>query len=234
MRNKEKSFWKRRILLINLIGFIQFPLVSSIAMFFYPGGNGVNLEAPRYSFFYNFFSDLGRTKAINGQSNFIPLILFIATICILGTSLVIYYLITQIIFDSLQINRYLTLFGTIFGVLSGLSFFGIILTPVDLYPVHHLFFAVITFLLLILASFFRSFTLYYCEKYPKKYSMVFLIFTVSFSIYFTIYLIIAAFSHNLIPEGLLIQVTGQKIVFYALIFCYSLQVYITKQIISKI
>jgi hypothetical protein len=220
--------------MISVIGFIQFPFVSSIAMFFYPGGNGVNLEVQGYSFFYNFFSDLGRTTAINGQLNLIPLILFIVTISILGTSLAMYYLITQFLCESLQINWYLTLFGTILGVLSGLGFFGIIITPVDLYPFHHLFFALITFLLLILASFFRSLTLYYSERYPKKYSMIFLFFTAIFSIYFAIYLIIAAISQNFVPVGLLIQVTGQKIVFYALIVCYSLQIYKTWKIISKI
>jgi hypothetical membrane protein len=203
-------------------------------MFFYKGGNGVDLEASGYSFFYNFFSDLGRTKSINGQSNFIPSVLFFLTICILGTSLVIYYLLTQLISDYFQLNRFLTLFGTISGVLSGLAFFGVALTPVDLLPLPHLVIAVIAFLLLIFASFSRSIILYNSERYPKRYSIVLLSFSVIFSFYFTIYVIIAVFSQNLIPEGLLIQVTGQKIVFYALIVSYSLQVYITWKISSKI
>ena len=51
--------WREWAFLLGMFGMVQLVILTSIAMFFYAGGTRLNPSAPGYSFWANWFSDLG-------------------------------------------------------------------------------------------------------------------------------------------------------------------------------
>ena len=78
---------------LNIIGCIQFIILTSIAMIFYKGGTYIDPSTSHYVFWNNYFSDLGRTVAHSGISNTFSFILFTVTLSIWGTFQIPFYII---------------------------------------------------------------------------------------------------------------------------------------------
>ena len=57
----EKN-WREKVFMFGMIGMINYVILTLIAMVFYAGGTMINYNAPGYTFWANWFSDLGRTK----------------------------------------------------------------------------------------------------------------------------------------------------------------------------
>lgn len=71
--------WREWAFLFGMLGVVQYAILTSIAMFFYAGGTALNPNTSGYTFWANFFSDLGRTRAWSGRNNTISLIIWIIT-----------------------------------------------------------------------------------------------------------------------------------------------------------
>ena len=82
--------WRRWAFILGMAGCAQFIVLTVIAMFFYPGGTKANPETAGYSFWSNFFSDLGRTATYAGDSNTVSSSLFI-TALLLGALVLVFF-----------------------------------------------------------------------------------------------------------------------------------------------
>ena len=152
------------------IGFCQFPIFTILA----------GLIHKDYSFDQNFLSDLGRVSKVN--ENIISWILFTLSLIFLAISLILFYS------------------DNIWGILSGISFICIALTPVDILPFLHMTFAILAFSLLIVAS-------------------------VQADLKILTGVLFAFFFNFLIAETQMIQVLNQKFVFYSLVILHLICLY---------
>jgi hypothetical protein len=67
----------------------QFFVLTTAAMFLYPGGAKYHLAAEGYLFLQNFFSDLGATRTYSGKPNMLCASLFIVAISFLGMAMIV-------------------------------------------------------------------------------------------------------------------------------------------------
>ena len=61
--------WGKRPFQLVMWGCGQFIFLTVIAMLIYPGGTRSDPDAPGYTFFHNFFSELGFTVTRSGAPN---------------------------------------------------------------------------------------------------------------------------------------------------------------------
>ncbi|MHA1717898.1 MAG: hypothetical protein ACTSWX_13770 [Promethearchaeota archaeon] len=122
-------------------GAIQYVIISSIAMLFYPGGSNADpIGGPYtvgYDFFGNYFSDLGRTIAINGMPNPIASILYYIANLIYALCLIPFFLTISSEFPMKKRGKGAGIAASIFGIIAGLGTFTYAVTPSNLYPVFH-------------------------------------------------------------------------------------------------
>ncbi len=116
---KKTSSWRGKLFLLAMAGCVQFLVLSAVAMPLYPGGNYSDNSTAGYEFHRNFFSDLGRTVAHNGDSNTVSMVLFIIGLSLAGLALIIYSLVVMIflLFEPRGINRQFGLFKTYYRIL---------------------------------------------------------------------------------------------------------------------
>ncbi len=154
------------------LGFIQFPIITSLAMLFHND----------YSFEKNFLSDLGRISNLTLNLNIVSWILFTSSLIIVGISLILFYS------------------PNIWGILSGLCFICVALSPIDILPFYHMLFAIFAFIFLTIA-------------------------TVKADLRILTGVLIAFFFNFLIAESIIIQVLNQKFAFYAMIILHLFCLY---------
>ena len=111
---------------LPLYGIIFFLLFNAIAMFFYPGGSIYSPDSNHYDFFKNYLSQLGRLRAINGESNSISSSIWMSGMTITGIIFYILYISSNFFKNKLSI------FASIFGCISCICFILTGLTPGDL------------------------------------------------------------------------------------------------------
>jgi len=135
----EKN-WREKAFIFGMFGSIQYVVLTFIAMFFYTGGNFVDRSAPGYSFWLNFFSNLGMTKSYSGRDNTVSMIIFIIALSVVGISTIITAIAVPYFFRENSLEKWLSIIGTFFLIISGISYVGIVFTPWDIYPNEHTFF----------------------------------------------------------------------------------------------
>ncbi|NQZ83450.1 MAG: hypothetical protein HRT52_20800 [Colwellia sp.] len=111
----------RFVNLFILFGHIQYLVLTTIAMFFYPGGHMFDHLAVGYSFRYNFFSDLGHALSFSGVDNTISSTLNTIALPIIGLAQLVFYIREYINWRKPTALRICTL---IFG---GISSIGVLL-----------------------------------------------------------------------------------------------------------
>jgi hypothetical protein len=222
------SSWGKKPFQFTMVASVQFVILTIIAMWFYPGGTSENPSSEGYDFFRNFFSTLGLTVANNGETNTISFVLFVIALSLAGLGLVIFFIAEPQFFTSRRSIKILSLIGSIFGILSGLSYIGVALTPANLLPEAHGLFTLNAFRLFLVAVIFYLIAIVVNNRYLNIYAVVYFFFAVLLALY--IYLMMQGPSMGT-PEGLIIQAAGQKIIAYASIICMFIQGYgATKQI----
>ena len=149
----RKAFWRRRVFGVVLAACALFILLTTLAMFFYPGGQGDNLAARGYSFTENFFSDLGRAEALNGRPNPVASLLFIAALTLAGLGMALFFLAFEQFFRRDRLTRLLAWTGSGLGVVAAAAFIGVAFAPADANPVWHYRCVTIAFRLFPLAVF---------------------------------------------------------------------------------
>ena len=212
----ERNNWKQYAFIFAIIGSALYIILTFIGMMFYTGGNRVNNNEPGYNFFYNYFSDLGRTKSYSGQDNTVSMILYIIATGVFGLSLIPFSIAFRDFFK--ETNESLSKKGTIFGLLAGVCTFVYAVTPYDISPLFRLFhglFVLIAYPALGVMGIMYSKVMLKSD-YPKPYPRIFVSL-------FVIYFI--GLSLNFFGSPFLIRILGQKIHKYATMICFIIQGY---------
>ncbi len=216
----KRVFRRERLLAWVVAGCGLFVLLTLAAMLAYPGGTVADPATKGYSFFRNFFSDLGRTVSPLGEPNTLSFLLFVVALTLAGLSLVLFSLVMPSLFRQPRSARALSLGGSLCGVVAGLSFVGVALAPANLLLPAHVIFVQVAFLSFLLAALGFSGAILLTRDYPRRYLAVF----VAFALLLAGYLWLLFFGPALdSPQGLLIQATGQKVVVYAAILTAGIQ-----------
>ena len=205
--------------LVMLSG-VQFLLLTFTAMVVYAGGSRFNTNTNGYSFFHNFFSELGFTMTRSGNSNLLSAGLFWVALTVAGLGLIVFFLVSLQFFWENPWQRGLSLFGTAAGLLSGIGYIGIAFTPANLFPAPHLQFVLLAFRAFLPAVLFYLVVILLNHRYPNRYAGVYLIFAVLLAAY----IVLLTRGPSLeTAQGVMIQATGQKIIVYAAIIVIFIQ-----------
>jgi hypothetical membrane protein len=218
----NKKSWKEWIFTLNIIIGILWFILSTLGMILYTGGTSLNPNARGYSFWSNYFSDAGMTKGYSGQSNIVSCILWNTALVLVGIGMIIFVIALQTFFNKTKTERRLSIIGSIFGIIGGIFFTGIALTPWDLYPKEHDMLYIPAFMSTFLMAIFFCIVIFLNKAYPNRYALTFLIFAVILSVYIVL-VIIGPGSET--TEGLIIQATGQKLVSYAFLISLFIESY---------
>jgi hypothetical membrane protein len=218
---ERKSFLDRQRLLGWVVaGSGQFVVLTLVAMLAYPGGTVTDPTTTGYSFFRNFFSDLGRTVSPLGMPNTVAAVLFATALALAGLALVLFSAIMPSLLRRPPAARVFGLCGSLFGVLAGLSFVGVACTPANLFLPAHKTFVQVAFLCFFVAALGYTVASLLADAYPGRYAAVSALFTGLLAAY--VWLLF--FGPGLdSPQGLVIQATGQKIIAYAAIVAVLVQ-----------
>lgn len=212
--------WGKRPFQLVMWGCGQFIVLTVIAMFIYPGGTKFDPGAAGYSFFNNFFSELGFTVTRGGIVNPIAAPLFFIALTSAGLGLAFYFVISLQFFWHTRLLRILSILGSIAGIVSGLAYVGIAFTPANLLPDPHRDFVLLAFRAFLPAVLFYLVAIFIHRDYPNRYAVVYLIFAGLLAAYI---MLITRGPDVDTAQGLMIQATGQKIIVYAAIITISIQ-----------
>jgi len=210
----------RKLYLTIAIGCALFIVLTLIAMLTYAGGTVDNHAAKGYSFTHNFLSNLGMITALSGQTNWISAILFFISLAAAGACLVIFFILFRRFFQDTRLQRILSMAGSILGVLAGISFIGIAFSPADLVRPAHIQFVMWAFRLFPLAVLCYVPVMLLDKRYPQLYTWIFVVFCLMLIGY---YLLLTNGPSYDSPDGLVIQVVGQKVIAYASIISIFIQ-----------
>ncbi len=213
-------FWKRGVFTLVIVGSALFVMLTLIAMFFYPGGSLSGQQTAGYSFFKNFFSELGFTVTSSGQPNQVSAALFFIALSMAGSGLALFSLAFPQFFWNSTTGKILSVLGSIFGVLSGVCFVGVAFAPANLYLEVHKNFVLWAFRLFPAAAFFYAIAIFRQPGYPKQYGWIF----VAFGILLVLYILLLEKGPEAdTAQGLITQATGQKIIVYASLISIMIQ-----------
>ena len=205
-----------------MVGCAQFLFFTFLGMLFYAGGTYNDPSIKGYSFFMNFFSDIGRTVAHSGKSNLAAFVFFSLAFFLVGIFLIPTFLAFPHFFDKGSIEHWISIVGSILGLFSAFCFSGITFAPSNVNRAVHIFFVDAGFLVGFFASFLYLISIFLDKTYPKKYGYNFMAFTVILALYLV--LLFAGPSIET-TSGLIIQVTAQKIVLYTFAICLFIHGY---------
>jgi hypothetical protein len=218
-RNALRGSWPFKF---ALVACVQFVVLTAIAMPLYPGGSFADPTSTRYSFFNNFLSELGMTVTSGGYPNIPSTVLFVITLTWAGLGLVVFFVAAPQFFRRHRLAFILSIVGTIFGVISGLSYVGVAFTPANLLEEAHYHFVLTAFRAFLVVVIFYSAAILADKDYPDGYSLAYIGFAVLLGAY--IWLMTRGPGFDT-PEGVMIQATGQKVIVYAAIVCTFVQSY---------
>lgn len=214
------DFWRKTVFQIVIAGSTAFVVLTAIAMLTYAGGTNANHQNAGYSFFTNFFSDLGRTISYNEKPNTSSMILFSGALIFAGLVLGLFFVAFTQFFTHTRWTRILSIMGSLLGVGSALCFIGVAFSPANLASAWHGQFVLWAFGLFPLAVICYIPVILKRDDYPNIYAFSFIAFAILLISYFAL---MRFGPRSSTPEGLLIQATGQKIIVYASIISIFFQ-----------
>ena len=214
INNKIITFFDDKLFLVSLprimVGVFLFFQV--LGMLNYPGGTIWNEETTEYVFTKNYFSDLGRYQAHNGEPNYLSMIFFSLSLCLVSLTFILHYVSVLRFFqnDYKRYNNIIALVGTIFSFLGAICLIGTALTPSDLVLDPHVFYANNIFHSFLVTSLMYTIVIYRSELIQNKYAAGYAIFFLSI----LSYVIILHFGPG--PResqaALIFQVVAQKMI----------------------
>jgi hypothetical membrane protein len=213
MLKYEGLFWREKVFIYISIGGVLYIFLTIGAMFFYPGGTVTNTTTQGYSFFRNFFSDLGRLHTSSGAPNFISAALFFPAQTLAGLSLLTFSLAFPQFFRHAREGRTSCMVGSILGALAGIYFMGVAFTPAELLFRAHVHFALWGFRMFSVAALFWAIAIFRHGTYLKRYAWIF----VGFGVLLIGFILLTMYGPSAYEtvQGTIIQATGQKIICYA-------------------
>ncbi len=214
--------FSKNVFPLAMAGCAQFVLLTFLAMLAYPGGTYQEPSAQGYQFFRNFFSDLGLSQTFSGGPKTISFLLFVIALTLAGVALVLFFLFAPPLFKKRRLAYGLSIIGSIFGIISGLSFIGVAMSPADLYLSLHGNFVQVAFIFFFIAVIFYLPAVLLTPHYPNVYAWTYLAFAILLAGYIWLLFNGPDFTS---PQGMLIQATGQKVIVYAAILTMFVQAY---------
>lgn len=207
---------------LAIFGALQFLILTSLAMYVYPGGTIHHPNLESYSFLYNYFSDLGRTRLFNGGTNLFCHYLFKTTLTIAGLCVMLFFLFLPTLFYR-RTAFGLSLLVALLGIYAGWCYIGIGWIPWDVSYWGHIGYVKSGFLAFLGMSILYTMAIFSHPDYPNRYAYVFLFFTLILGIQVVIMLFgPRAYRSN---DALFLQAVAQKVVVYAEICCMLWQAY---------
>lgn len=223
----QSKFWRRDIFTFVLIGCGLFVVLTAIAMILYSEASSSDSTVHGYSFFENFFSQLGMVHSHNGIKNTVSLFLFVVAMFLAGTGMMAFFAAFQQFFRAIPVTRTLSLLGSALGILSGICFLGVAAAPMDADIILHSFFVKWAFRLFPAAVLCYILVLIEEKKYPRFYLWELVIFLVLL----IAYLLLLEFGPNISTyTGISIQAAGQKIIVYTSIASVMIQCWGTRRL----
>lgn len=191
---------------------LAFFLLTLIAMQLYPGGRVGDRDSQGYSFFENFFSDLGQTHTHSGASNTPSLVLFCIAIGAMAIGLGSFFIAFARLFPRASRGVGPGRLAAVCGVVAGLCFIGVAATPWNLYLRAHNVFVIWAFRALLSAVLLDVVAVFISAGFPRRFGWVF----VGFALVLAAYVGLLTFGPLPgTPAGALVHATGQKIIVYA-------------------
>ncbi len=192
-------------------------------MIFYTGGTKLDPNTTYYSFWTNFFSDLGRTKSLSGKSNLISCVIYIISGTILAISITPFTISMSQFFKETKLQKNLSIFLILFGFITSIFWIASMITPWDLYGNIHLVLGIIYTTTGVIVLLLLAIMIFLNEDFPNKYAFILLFY---FSIYLFNLLIVILLKYN--PNtlsSLVFQATFQKITIYLFLATFLYQAY---------
>ncbi len=212
--------WRKTTFQFVIAASLIFVVTTIIAMLTYAGGTRAIPQNAGYSFFTNFFSDLGRTVSHSNAPNTLSMILFSSALTIAGAALAVFFLAFTQFFPTPRWARVLSILGSMFGIASAICFVGVAFTPANVLSSAHGQFVLYAFGLFPIAVICYIPVILKRDHYPNIYAFSFIAFAVLLILFFAL---MRLGPRTDTPEGLLIQATGQKLIVYASILSIVFQ-----------
>ena len=229
MENRSR-FWQQGVYSLTMIGCVLFVVLTLVAMLFYAGGTLVDPTTTGYSFLTNYFSDLGLTWSHARQQNTVSAVLFISALTMAGTGLILFFLAFPRFFASSRWGKLLSVIGSAFGIVSGLCFVGVALTPANLVLEAHLAIMMWSFRAFTVAVICYTIAIFRQPDYPNVFGFIFVAFAVLLVLYVLLLIVGPPYDS---PEGITIQAVGQKTIVYASVTSIFIQAYGAKKLAGE-
>lgn len=193
--------------------------MTLLAMLFYPGGTYTDPYTQGYSFFENFFSELGLLHTHLGGEKLLSLALFAPALVMAGIGLILFFLAFLQFFHKNKVEHNLSSLGSALGILSGLCFIGVVV-PADVHMGIHKGSVMWAFRLFPAAILCYLPLLFKDKKFHRRYGWT----LVAFFLLLVIYLLLLELGPGITTyAGMLIQAVGQKVIVYASILTIMFQ-----------
>ncbi|MDQ6824297.1 MAG: hypothetical protein M3007_02405 [Candidatus Eremiobacteraeota bacterium] len=200
-----------------------FFVLTIIAMLLYPGGSVSSPESQRYSFFFNFFSDLGQTHVgygSSGAANLPSMFLFGLALTTTAAGLVLFFVAFSLLFQESPVSVWLSRIALLCGTVTAVCFVGVAFTPWNLFLQAHNGFVDWAFRMFLLAVILLMITIAVEPGFPRHFMIIF----GGFAALLAAYVALLTFGPSTsTPQGSAIQATGQKIIVYASILTVFIQ-----------
>jgi len=193
---------------------LLFLISTAVAMLFFPGGTILDHNTKGYSFFNNFFSELGRWRTHNGETKWISFFGFELALIFHSVAMFVFNLKFLEATESKKLSKAAYYTALVSGSIFPFLLTGIAFTPCDLYLWYHMKFVYAAFGMLIPLSFAYTILIREHHLLPNKYGNVMLVIVFAIAIY----ILIMLFGPNPHKVGY-VQQTAQKIIVYSMIFC---------------
>ncbi|MHA1407447.1 MAG: hypothetical protein ACTSSG_08715 [Candidatus Heimdallarchaeaceae archaeon] len=183
----NKDFIFKILLSFFTFSTIFFMVLTSIAIYYYPGGNIVDHAQEGFSFLYNTLCDLGGGTAVNGEPNHISQILFNIASVVVAIGVLIYFSLLWTFFRrEKKTIRVLSTIASVFGIIQGILYIAITFTRGRV----HMTILIIAPLLEFFAIIMYTIVFMKDSRFPKLNSYSFLILSI-IAISYSIIVIIA-------------------------------------------
>lgn len=216
------SSYKVRILLswVALAGLVQFIVLTTIAMFYFPGGTHADPATTGYDFFRNFFSDLGGTVTPGGSPNPVSSVLFFIALFLSGALFIPLDVTLPLLFKEKKWTFVVAIIGSIIGAWVSICLIGVAFTPWNVHFVLHYTFVLWGFPMFLPAALLYAVAILGTKKYKWYHAVPPMVFAAISLGY--IFLLFSGPSMGSIQDAIAIHAAGQKIIVYAAIITFSL------------
>ena len=154
--------WKRISAYLGILGGITFIITTFIAMLTYPGG---------YSFFENYFSELGLT-VINLQPSMLNYVLFNIACTSAAVCLLPFVFAMRTVFTETGVLKGLSWVGTILVIAAAPNLSALALFAANLFGYEHFLTTMLFFLLITLGILVYSIAILLNKNYGKLYGLI--------------------------------------------------------------